>query len=527
MPTSEAAPMAPRKPLCMLRSSPHVLSSAPLLTPPAPGAASGRGAADAVAPRASGTAADAPQAPETEQIPAQSQAAPLPTEAPPSANSPTGVASTALDQNGGSPVPPLAAEAPAVAPPQGTPAGDGVLGPPRLTAFRSAGRSTWLTGAELRALVLRYHTQDAGAPDGVGPEAAALLAGALETSTWGARATHFAAICSFLQARRRDFPLTERGLVAFVGYLYHCLLTRSGPQLRGVSLPGYLSGIRSVHAALGLGELPTESRSLLLAAAVGGYRKAADIAVPPTHVRVGIPVHVLYTIMQLATGPSADRRCKRDAALLLTVVVFGLRPAEAEGVCPAHILELSTSRCELLIAHLKGLTVEQALRRGGRTFYAPAPVLGKPITVLSLLAEWRDLRSSAAQRWFDHPCLPAASLDFAVKSLTCAVGYAPPARCAVNGHSARITAFSQAVLLSWSELRLQIRFDWQRVEDMAGVSLDHRVRVSAASRIFFDPSLPEPRDDLAAAGPDRPAAAFSPSAASRSSPGPAVDGTGT
>lgn len=272
-----------------------------------------------------------------------------------------------------------------------------------LQDFRGTGRGGWLTGDELRTLVLRHQTRGAGDEDGVGPEAEALLGRALETSTWGARATHVAALCGFMKARKRALPLTERTLVAFVGYLHTCLASRPGPQLRGVSLPGYLSGVRSTHAALGLGVLPTESESLLLAAAVAGYRKAADATVPPTTVRLAIPVHVLYKVMCHAQKPGADRLLKRDAALLVTAVVFGLRPSGVEGLRPEHIVELSDTRCELLVSRLKGQTIEQALRRGARTFYAPAPVPGKPVTVLAVLQAWRDARSSRAARWFDHP----------------------------------------------------------------------------------------------------------------------------
>ena len=114
------------------------------------------------------------------------------------------------------------------------------------------------------------------------------------------------------------------------------------------------------------------------------------------------------------------------------------------------------------------------------------------MTVLSILMAWRDARHTRSARWFDSPGLPAPSLDRAVTALTGAVGYAPPARCEVSGHFPRITAFSQAVLLQWSSVRLKLRFDWKRVEDMADVYMDHRSRTSAASRIFFDPSLPEP-----------------------------------
>lgn len=329
----------------------------------------------------------------------------------------------------------------------------------------------------------------------MGADAAELLGGALELSTWNARATHMAALRGFMQLRRREFPLREQDLVAFLGYLYRCLVTKRGPQLRAVSVPGYLSGIRNVHAALGLGALPTEGESLLLAAAVTGYRKAADATVPPTKARTGIPVHVLYRIMQLARAPHASLSVQRDAALLITAVVFGLRPAGVEGLMPAHVIDLSPERCHLVISTLKGKTVAQAARRGARTFNAPSPVRGKPITVLEVLTAWRDLRRRDAVRWFDAPGLPRPSLDDAVRSLTRAAGYAPPNGGTVSGHSPRITAFSQSVMLDWSPVRLKVRFDWRSVADMADVYLDHSVRTSAASRIFFDPALPEPPCD--------------------------------
>ena len=352
----------------------------------------------------------------------------------------------------------------------------------------------------------------------MGSAAAELMRRALEPSTWTTRATHMAAICGFMTARGREFPLQEKDLVAFVGYLYRCLVSKRGPQLRAVSIPGYLSGIRSVHAAVGLGELPTETESLPLAAAVTGYKKVADATVPPTKARVGIPVHVLYKIMQLAVAPHATLSVQRDAALLLTAVVFGLRPAAVEGLLPAHITELTPARCELLITKLKGMTVAQALRRGGRTFYAPPPVRGRPITVLQILLTWRDRRRRDGIRWFDAPGLPSPSLDAAVRALTRAAGYAPPTGCAVSGHSARITAFSQAVLLGWSPVRLQVRFDWRHVADMAEVYLDHSVRITSASMLFFNPALPEPDALISAKNTATPAPGVAETAAAFRSP---------
>lgn len=244
------------------------------------------------------------------------------------------------------------------------------------TSQAPVSRHATLTGDELRSLVLSRQTTGALAPNGVGPEAVELLGRALEPSTSAARATHMTALHGFMKLRQREFPLRDQDVAAFVGSLYGCIVTKRDPQLRAVSLPGYLSGIRRVHAALGLGSLLIETESLLLAAAAAGYEKAADGSVQPNKVRVGMPVHVLYKIMQLALAPTASTAVWREAALWLTIIVLGLRSATVEGLLPAHVTELSPARWQLLISILTGMTVEQALRRDGRDFYAPPPNRG-------------------------------------------------------------------------------------------------------------------------------------------------------
>lgn len=79
----------------------------------------------------------------------------------------------------------------------------------------------------------------------------------LERSSWEGRATYLRAICLSLQQSRRDFPLDERYLVAFLGFLYTCLAVKSGPQIGAVAVPSYVSGIRATHDALSLECLPT------------------------------------------------------------------------------------------------------------------------------------------------------------------------------------------------------------------------------------------------------------------------------
>lgn len=362
----------------------------------------------------------------------------------------------------------------------------------RLGDFKGSNAQGWLTGAELNELVAEARPLGEGGEGDVGDERAADLMGmALEPSTWRGRATHMAAICSFMKLRRKEFPLEERDLLAFLGYLYANLVTRTGPQIRAVSVPGYLSGIRLTHEALGLGRLPLVRDSLWLKAALEGYKKASDRNLPPTKIRVSIPPHVLYSVLDWAAGCRTTRRDLRDAALLVTATVFGLRPAGAQSILSEHV-ELDGTRMQVLVGALKGRTLEAALRRGGRTFYAPSEVPGHPRSVLQLMSNWAATRGTAAGPWFELEGLPACDLDAAARRLTAVVGYVAPEGCEVSGHSPRISAFSQAAMAQWSDVRLKIRFDWRNVADMADVYLDHRVRMSAASIVFFSPALPEP-----------------------------------
>lgn len=311
----------------------------------------------------------------------------------------------------------------------------------------------------------------------------------LEPSTWQGRATHLKALCRFLARRGLEFPLSERDLLAFLGYSYDSLLTRTGPQLSAKSMAAYLSGIRLSHAALGLGLLPRAKDSLFLGAAMAGYKKAASMSLPVATVRIALPVDVLYDILVYALRPRAAALDVRDGALIVTAAIFGLRPAGAQNLRREHVT-VADGYASVLVESLNGRTHEQARRRGDRSFYDPPVVLERPCTVLQLLRAWTELRGTAPGKWFYRPGLPACNLDTAVRRLLPVVGYTVPPGCQVSGHSLRILAFSQSALMLRSDVRLQIRFDWKRVADMAEVYLDHRCRTTAASRVFFCPDLP-------------------------------------
>ena len=314
---------------------------------------------------------------------------------------------------------------------------------------------------------------------------------ALENSSWDSRATHMRAICLSLEHHKRDFPLHERDMVAFMGFLYTCLVQNTGPQIGAVSVPSYVSSIRLTHEALGLGYLPTIKESLRLSAAFAGYKKASDRTLPPTAIRIAIPPQTLYAVLSGAFRAAATALDKRDASMVIAASVFGLRPAGAQSILFQNS-SLDEDRLQVMVGSLKGRTLEAALRRGGRSFYRPKALRGYPNTVLGLMRKWVAVRGTGDGYFFDGCGLPRCNLDRATKRVMNAVGFKAPAGCDVSGHSPRISAFTQAVLLEWSDVRLRIRFDWKNLGDMADVYLDHRVRTTAASMIFFSPELPEP-----------------------------------
>lgn len=359
----------------------------------------------------------------------------------------------------------------------------------RVTTDLTVAHIRHITGPALESLVATVRTRGVGRLD---PKAAELMGMELEPSTWKGRATHLRAICTFLETRGLEFPLSERDLLAFLGHSYDSLLTRTGPQLSFKSMAAYLSGIRLSHAALGLGLLPRAKDSLFLSAAMAGYKKAASTNLPVAAVRIALPVNVLYDLLRYALRPNAATSDVRDGALVVTAAVFGLRPAAVQNLRREHVT-ISATHVAVLVKILKGRTPEQARRRGERSFYAPPTVPELPCTVLSLLGRWTELRGVAPGKWFYRPGLPACNLDDAVRRLMRTVGYVAPPGCQVSGHSLRILAFSQSALMLWSDVRLQIRFDWKNVADMAEVYLDHRSRTSAASRVFFCPDIPEHR----------------------------------
>lgn len=159
--------------------------------------------------------------------------------------------------------------------------------------------------------------------------------------------------------------------------------TKLGPT----SLPNYLSHIRLAPAALGLGKLLATGDSLRLQSVCTGYAKAADKRIPPTTLRASIPAHVLYSTFGWAARPRVTRRDLRDAALVVSAAVFGLRAKKAKSI----LYEQTEQDAEIflvVVGSLKRCTFQGESRRSGRSFYSPSDSDGFPQTVLELNQKW-------------------------------------------------------------------------------------------------------------------------------------------
>lgn len=222
-------------------------------------------------------------------------------------------------------------------------------------------------------------------------ETRTLLEASAESSTWTNRATHFSALCVFLDEKKASFPLAPATLVSFVGYLYNCLLRRLGPQLAAVSLPQYLSTARTICTILGGGELPTPSEYLPLEAVCLSYGKMPECG-SSRPVRIGIPARVRYDILEWGRREEAARGEILDAALISFAAVFGLRAKGAEQVRREHVWLDGDAEMRVLVGSLKGRTTEAPMWRGARLFVSPPASIELPMTVLALIGRWKARR---------------------------------------------------------------------------------------------------------------------------------------
>lgn len=91
--------------------------------------------------------------------------------------------------------------------------------------FRGNGEDGFPTGPELIPPVACTSGDDM--PD-IGAEAAELMGMYLDPKSWKDRALYMRAVFLFMQKARRDFPLDEISLAAFLGFLYDNLLSKKG-----------------------------------------------------------------------------------------------------------------------------------------------------------------------------------------------------------------------------------------------------------------------------------------------------------
>lgn len=68
--------------------------------------------------------------------------------------------------------------------------------------------------------------------------------------------------------------------------------------------------------------------------------------------------------------------------------------------------------------------------------------------------------------------------------------WTPPQGFMVSSHCPRISDFTQCLMLGWTPIRLQVRFDWKKVDDMTGAYMDRTSRISPASLNLFSPDVP-------------------------------------
>lgn len=171
-----------------------------------------------------------------------------------------------------------------------------------------------------------------------------------------------------MRAQERGFPSQENDLDTFGGSLFASLSTGGSPKLWAASLPNYLSGIKVTYAALWITALPTVRASLRLRAVCAGCTKVSVLRLQPTVIRISIPAHSLYSVLNW-TPPLTTMHDLHDAALLIIATVFELRGNGVHSVLDKHT-KLDDVRFQVLMGSLKYGTQEAALRCGGRSFYS-------------------------------------------------------------------------------------------------------------------------------------------------------------
>lgn len=119
----------------------------------------------------------------------------------------------------------------------------------------------------------------------------------------------------------------------------------------------------------------------------------------------------------------------RDSTLIIFVAIYVLRPSGTRVVRREHAV-CGISDLQVLVGSLKGKSLQEAMRKGGRNFYFPEHSPGRyDGTVKDLILIWSEKRGASEGRRFDTPGLAAANLNRATKQETESTGWTPPNGC--------------------------------------------------------------------------------------------------
>lgn len=115
-----------------------------------------------------------------------------------------------------------------------------------------------------------------------------------------------------------------------------------------------------------------------MTAAFSGDKNASKRNMPPKAICISIRSHLLHEVLSWAELSSAPVTNRRDAALLISFTVFGLRRVIYQPILFDYN-SLNEQMLQVLVRKLKGRTLQTALRIGERSFFFPQVFQGTRI----------------------------------------------------------------------------------------------------------------------------------------------------
>lgn len=98
---------------------------------------------------------------------------------------------------------------------------------------------------------------------------------------------------------------------------------------------------------MGIGTLPKSGDYVPLKAVCDGYSKADESVTKPTGIRVAILLEILARILCRGLDMAASKAVVRDSTLIISVAVYGLRPAGVQYVQLMKVLGILRRLCNL------------------------------------------------------------------------------------------------------------------------------------------------------------------------------------